>query len=320
MTDLEDRYRRLFAWYPPEHRARHEEEMIAVLLASARSGQTRPGLRDAADLLLGALKIRLRHAFGRGSAPLWRDALNAAAVVAPLSLLVTELGSVAGLLASAGGLPPSYTLIQLAFLLPQALVVALALRGPRWGAAACAWLWAGTGTAAFVWAALDVIASLGPGTYSVDPLTPGMVAERAGPLVVSALLLTAAPDPASGARSIGHRTLLRWSAATVAALSAVSALSLITAPGHGLAGLLLPLLTAMACGTASRHATGRRGIVLLAPLLLAVAGYRPADLLSSGEPLVMAVEAMLLAVVFVVARRGFRPYGSGTVSSPDRLV
>ncbi|GGL44940.1 hypothetical protein [Planomonospora parontospora] len=320
MTGLEDRYRVLFAWYPAEHRARHEEEMIAVLLASARPGQTRPGLRDAADLLLGAVRIRLRHAFGPGSAPLWRDALNAAAVVAPLSLLVTGLGSAAGLLASASGLPPSYTVVQLAFLLPQALIVVLALRGPRWGAAACAWLWAVAETTVSVWAILDAIASLGPDTYSVQPLTAGMAAERAGPLVFSALLLTAAPDPASGARSIGHRTLLRWSVATVTALGAVSVLSLLTAPGLGLTGLTLPLLAAMACGVASRHAAGRRGIALLAPLLLFVTGHRLADPLSSGRPFVLAVEAMLLALAFVLARRGFRPYGSGTVSSPDRLA
>ncbi|MGP4104037.1 hypothetical protein [Nonomuraea sp. KM90] len=48
MSPLEARYRRLLAAYPRDHRARHEEEMIGVLLAGARFGRTRPYSIDAA--------------------------------------------------------------------------------------------------------------------------------------------------------------------------------------------------------------------------------------------------------------------------------
>ncbi len=58
---LARRYRRLLAWYPREHRNAHEEEMLGVLLAGG-AGRRRPGAAESADLLMGALRIRARHA------------------------------------------------------------------------------------------------------------------------------------------------------------------------------------------------------------------------------------------------------------------
>ena len=51
---LETRYRRLLRWFPAEHRAVHQEEMLGVLMAGAEPGRTRPGRAESADLLLGA--------------------------------------------------------------------------------------------------------------------------------------------------------------------------------------------------------------------------------------------------------------------------
>ncbi|GAA3188907.1 hypothetical protein [Nonomuraea roseoviolacea] len=68
MNPLEARYRRLLACYPRDHRARHEDEMIGVLLAGARPGQTWPPPADVADLLWGALRVHGRRAFGPVSA------------------------------------------------------------------------------------------------------------------------------------------------------------------------------------------------------------------------------------------------------------
>jgi len=59
-TVLEGRYRRLLAMYPAEHRRKHQDEMLGVLMTGARAGQHRPGLADTADLIWGALLIRLR--------------------------------------------------------------------------------------------------------------------------------------------------------------------------------------------------------------------------------------------------------------------
>jgi hypothetical protein len=58
--DLERRYGRLLAWYPAAFRREHEAEMLCVLMDSARDGQQRVGLADAADLIRGGLTVRLR--------------------------------------------------------------------------------------------------------------------------------------------------------------------------------------------------------------------------------------------------------------------
>ncbi|MEU9019061.1 hypothetical protein [Actinomadura sp. NPDC048394] len=84
MSTLEDRYRRLLACYPAAHREAHGEEMLDVLLSAASPGQTRPSLADAADLLLGAARIRLRRAAsGTGASP-WADALAVTGFLATL--------------------------------------------------------------------------------------------------------------------------------------------------------------------------------------------------------------------------------------------
>jgi hypothetical protein len=59
-ADLERRYRRLLAAYPRSFRAENEEEILAVLLDCAADGQTRPGLAASADLIKGALWMRVR--------------------------------------------------------------------------------------------------------------------------------------------------------------------------------------------------------------------------------------------------------------------
>jgi hypothetical protein len=57
---LEHRYRRLLAAYPRSFRAENEEEILTVLLDCAQDGQTRPGLSASADLIKGAVWMRLR--------------------------------------------------------------------------------------------------------------------------------------------------------------------------------------------------------------------------------------------------------------------
>jgi hypothetical protein len=56
---LERAYRRLVARYPRSFRRESTEEVIAVLLATAREGQRRPTVAEAADLLRGAARMRL---------------------------------------------------------------------------------------------------------------------------------------------------------------------------------------------------------------------------------------------------------------------
>lgn len=97
---LEICYRRLLRWYPAEHRALHQDEMLGVLMAGAEPGQHRPGLAESADLLLGAARIRLRPGRALSDGPGWRDALAVYSIAAPLLVLTSSL---IGWLASAMG-------------------------------------------------------------------------------------------------------------------------------------------------------------------------------------------------------------------------
>lgn len=94
MSALEMRYRRLLLAYPRDHRKLHEDEMLGVLLATATPGQRRPGVRDAIDLLRGALLVRVRgtgQSRSQRRAGDWWDALAIVSLLAPVLL---SLGSV----------------------------------------------------------------------------------------------------------------------------------------------------------------------------------------------------------------------------------
>jgi hypothetical protein len=58
-SDLERGYRRLIACYPRSFRKDNEEEILSILLATAAEGQRRPSLAESADLLHGALRMRM---------------------------------------------------------------------------------------------------------------------------------------------------------------------------------------------------------------------------------------------------------------------
>jgi len=96
-TPLERRYRRRLALYPRAFRRENEEEILAVLLACAEDGQQRPGLAASADLIRGALRMRLRVA---GQPPrVVRSAIRLmyaglVAQLAGLVIYIVTLGSV----------------------------------------------------------------------------------------------------------------------------------------------------------------------------------------------------------------------------------
>ena len=117
---LERSYRRLLRWYPAPYRHRHEEEILGVLMAAAQPGQRRPGARESADLVLSALKIRMRMATRRAGSQPWAAALALTGVLLPLLMLLLKLilfldrgvqygfGSPADLLIGAYGDPGSF--------------------------------------------------------------------------------------------------------------------------------------------------------------------------------------------------------------------
>jgi hypothetical protein len=88
---LERGYRRLLAFYPAAHRRVHEEEMLAVLMTQAPAGKRRPGIAAAADLLLGALRVRCQPFSGGAAEPGWRDALAVVSVILPVLILLTAV-------------------------------------------------------------------------------------------------------------------------------------------------------------------------------------------------------------------------------------
>jgi hypothetical protein len=94
---LERRYRRLLAWYPRAYRRENEEEILAVLLACAHDGQQRPGLAQTADLIKGAMRMRLWPAARPPrtvQAAIWLMCAGVAAEMVYLIINIATAGSV----------------------------------------------------------------------------------------------------------------------------------------------------------------------------------------------------------------------------------
>ncbi|MEV0402267.1 hypothetical protein [Actinoallomurus sp. NPDC050550] len=85
-ASLEHRLRRWLRLYPVDQR----EEMLGVLLATAGPGQERTSPRDAADLVRGAVRVRLQREVRSLDGPVWRDAFAVLSVVTT-ALLATGL-------------------------------------------------------------------------------------------------------------------------------------------------------------------------------------------------------------------------------------
>jgi hypothetical protein len=85
---LERCYRRLLVFYPAQYRRVHEAEMLAVLMTAAPSGKRWPGIAEAADLILGALRVRLQPSRADPAEPAWRDALAVLSVILPVIVLL----------------------------------------------------------------------------------------------------------------------------------------------------------------------------------------------------------------------------------------
>ena len=208
MSTLEHRYRSLLAWYPVEHRALHEEEMLSVLLAGARPDQTRPTPAETFDLIRGALRIRSRHLTGGPGTP-WRDALAITGLIATVLLIAEGLRfalNVPAVLKETSASPVHVPLLRLLVIyygtapywIAWAVIAVLALRGVRRSATigACAVTgvqiaasWYGTTLPTFGWSSL--------------------AASLAGVPLLLALLATASlllsPGPRHGAALLGRR-------------------------------------------------------------------------------------------------------------------
>jgi len=93
-SPLERGYRRVLACYPKAFRRESEEEILAVLLATAHEGQRRVRLAESADLLMGAVRMH----FGLSRSP--RPVLNAVRLMCAGAVL--ELGALVTVLVTLG--------------------------------------------------------------------------------------------------------------------------------------------------------------------------------------------------------------------------
>ena len=86
---LERAYRRILSCYPRSFRADSEDEILAVLLATAAEGQTRVGCAEAWDLVRGAVRMRLWPAAPRPRTVRAAVKLMLAGAAAELAAVIT---------------------------------------------------------------------------------------------------------------------------------------------------------------------------------------------------------------------------------------
>ncbi|MEV3981712.1 hypothetical protein [Nonomuraea sp. NPDC049758] len=261
MSLLEARYRRLLAAYPRDHRARHEEEMIGVLLAGARPGQTRPHPADAADLLWGALRVHGRRAFGPASTPAWRAGLALAVALWPFLMLAGELAT--GLLQGAEAVEnvgaatverPIWMLYLAEPIVIAALPVLAVLLGRRW-------------IAVLALVAFVLYRAGNPRLLDVDTL----LFPNHGPVLLAQLATVAiafAPAAHRAITAVPRRAFLLWGPLAVVGLTASKAIvrwvDVITHQDI-VSWKPVPWLVVvgLAAGYACRSAVGRRAALLL---------------------------------------------------------
>lgn len=137
-TDLERRYRRWLRWYPGSFRREHEDEILGVLMATARDGQRRPDPMECLDLMGNGLRMRLRPtltASDRSAARVVR--LMYAGAVVELAAAVVILATMGDVSSSVIRMSPGYTEAHWrALAAGQVEPVALAA-----GIAVAFWLW-----------------------------------------------------------------------------------------------------------------------------------------------------------------------------------
>ncbi|MFC6080160.1 hypothetical protein [Sphaerisporangium aureirubrum] len=313
---LEARYRRLLAWYPRDHRATHEEEMIGVLLAGAHPGQGRPGVRDALDLLHGGLRLRARRAFGRGRSGPWQDALAVTGAIGLLLALAKALAFTSGramtLVTTGGGIqlhPPA----DLVWLLLPPLLSAIAL------AASAANLRRVTSAAAWGLVAMAVWGLMATDMWPVTGVADGggfvvrvlpQIDGWSYVAVVTALALTFCRTPRRGLTLLGARRLLPWTFVVFATLIWNQVMFWLPTPVYGMMLIEdLPFIAAafVASGLALRSPVGRRSAALLTvPLAVHLATSAYTTTWADGWPMGVLMVLVPAVVLAVLARRALR--------------
>jgi hypothetical protein len=279
-TSLVRRYRRLLAWYPRDHRERHGEEMLDVLLAGAGERE-RPSRKETVDLLRAALRLHLRRVVGADGGIDHRDVLAIVSLLGPVVMLAGATPMVdwlAGRLWS--GVPDMWRWVLVE--VPHApvwgtwfVVAVLSLARLRRSAAVGAWL----GTAGFLFA---------PASRYVD-FWDSVVDDTGWALLgaVVAVALTWSPGPARGWQLVGGARVVLLAGAVgtsaVLVMKSFDTYGLLFMPvgrvttGHGASVLVVWLLAlavlvggAVGAGGVGTREGRRAGLVLCVPVLVSV--------------------------------------------------
>jgi hypothetical protein len=140
---LERGYRRLLALYPARYRRVHKEEMLAVLMTAVPEGKCRLGLAEAADLIVGALRVWCQSAIGWAAG--WRGVAVLTSAGAVLGLLAgivfatvkPPLKTSSALVVLSGPVTPATARVQLALVSDHAVLAPAAqAAGPAMSAQA----------------------------------------------------------------------------------------------------------------------------------------------------------------------------------------
>ncbi|QQQ73650.1 hypothetical protein IOD16_20435 [Saccharothrix sp. 6-C] len=262
MSGLERRYRRLLGWYPRDHRARHGEEMLAVLMAGA-GDRTRPSRREHADLLWAAVRLHLRRVVAADGGVDARDVLAVVSLLAPVSLLAgatTGVHEVAWFVkaGSLGDMPWATQFPDAPVWGLWAVVAALVLLGRSRAGAVVAW-------AAVVSSVL--VAVFFPHQHWWSGMDAGWILVG----LLTAVALTWSPGPARGRELAGGRAVPVM-AATVGVTVVLGVFGHGVAPAELLGLAVVVVGTLVACGRRSR--VGRRAaLILLLPTVTAALGF-----------------------------------------------
>ena len=316
---LERRYRRLLGCYPPTHREFHREEMLGVLLATARPGQRTPGLGQAVNLAACGLAIRVRRIPGWLAADAGQDALAVVSLIAPAVVFILLALQQAAITAYASARPPvgypglvpvlpslAEPVVGLAWL----AVVLLGLTGRQRKAAAIASIWL---TLAVLILVILVTAIMQQGQRVNVPMTLYQFAGMADVPVVlvslAACSLALSPGPRRGLAIVGWRRACLMIAGLSAGFGFPSIVQLAdpAAPIWDLAFRLLGVLAiAVAVAvTCVRGPVGRRVAGLMATgLLPSLALTIPVRELGLVVILVSLLIAVLVWPVAIVSWRG----------------
>ncbi|KOX24383.1 hypothetical protein ADK67_18955 [Saccharothrix sp. NRRL B-16348] len=262
MSELERRYRRLLARYPRDHRERHGDEMLAVLM-SAAGDRDRPSTRETADLMWAAVRLHLRRVVVADGGVDARDVLAVVSLLAPLALLAgatTGVHEIAWFVKAGaiGSMPWTTQFPDAPVWVLWGVVAVLVLRGRSRAAAVVAW-------------PAVVLSVLVAAFYPHQHWWTGMDAGWILVGLLTAVALTWSPGPARGRELVGRKAVLVM-AVTVAATVALGVLGSREPVVEFLRLAAVIGGTLVACGHRSR--VGRRAaLILLLPTVTMVLGY-----------------------------------------------